>query len=114
MPRVFLDAPGPSRLTGKASAPVENPQARVLESIGWDRVDIFNGDGMSPYKDLIVANEWLNGEGVDIVRHLVDNAPNRPAAEARRSGTQGPGQAGGGEVIPDLISGLDDDDDSEA
>lgn len=93
----------------------------MLNSIGWERVDIFNPEGMSPYKDLVVMSEWLNSEGTDIVRHLVDNAPNKPPEEGgsstggSRRGTvdeEDEVEGGGGEapeVVEDLISGLDDD-----
>lgn len=79
-------------------------------------MDIFNSDSLSPYKDLVVASEWLNSEGLDIVRHLVDNAPNKPPED------QGGRKGSGGsqeqkeeeeeeqeEAVEDLISGLDDD-----
>lgn len=83
-------------------------QARVLESVGWERVDVFNDDSLNPHKDLVVANEWFNGEGADIVRHLVDHAPNKPPSDSRRgSATQ---EAEERNAVPeDLITGLDDD-----
>lgn len=64
---------------------------------------------MSPYKDLVVVNQWLNSEGTDIVRHLVDNSPNKPVDEedeSRRDEEQEQAV-----VVEDLISGFDDDED---
>lgn len=86
-------------------------QARVLDSVGWERVDIFNPDGLAPHKDLVVVNEWLNGHGTDIVRHLVDNAPNKPPQESNdRRGSTAESEGEREEtVVQDLISGLDDD-----
>lgn len=85
-------------------------QARVLESVGWERVDVFNDDGLNPHKDLVVANQWFNGEGEDIVRHLVDHAPNKPPGDSRRgSSTQGEVEEERNTLPEDLITGLDDD-----
>lgn len=86
-------------------------QAQVLDSLGWERVDIFNAEGMSPYKDLVVASEWLNSEGADIVRHIVDTAPNKFDEEPREEPEeeQEQEQEGSEDVVEDLISGLDDD-----
>lgn len=78
----------------------------MLDSLGWERVDIFNSEGMSPYKDLVVASQWLNSEGTDIVRHVVDNSPNKPPEEEEGEQEEEEEQA----VVEDLISGLDDDD----
>lgn len=86
-------------------------QAQVLDSLGWERVDIFNAEGMSPYKDLVVASEWMNSEGADIVRHIVDTSPNKFDEEQREEEEEGQEQEqeGSEDVVEDLISGLDDD-----
>lgn len=89
-----------------------NTQAQVLDSLGWERVDVFNAEGMSPYKDLVVASEWLNSEGTDIVRHLVDSSPNKPRDEEERQAQEQEEEdeeEQEQEVVEDLISGLDDD-----
>lgn len=80
-------------------------QARVLDSVGWDRVDIFNQDGLSPYKDLVVANEWLNGQGADIVRHIINHALNRPPETKQTNALV--------VVAEDLITGLTDDEEQD-
>lgn len=77
-------------------------------------MDVFNADSLSPHKDLVVVSEWLNSEGLDIVRHLVDNAPNKVPevhSSRRSSGERQEGEEEeeeGHEVVDDLISGLDD------
>ena len=79
-------------------------------------MDIFNPEGMSPYKDLVVASEWLNSQGTDIVRHIVDTAPNKfeissgdgDDASKDSEGSEVKGEEEK-EVVEDLISGLDDD-----
>lgn len=86
----------------------------MLDSLGWERVDVFNAESLSPHKDLVVVSEWLNSEGLDIVRHLVDNAPNKVPED--HSGRKSSGERQkeeeeeeeGHEVVEDLISGLDD------
>ncbi|CAM9460481.1 unnamed protein product [Hapterophycus canaliculatus] len=85
--------------------------AQVLDSLGWERVDVFNTEGMSPYKDLVVASQWLNSEGADIVRHLVDNYPNKPPDEELQEEEEEEEEEG--KVVEDLISGLDDDEDED-
>lgn len=72
-------------------------------------MDIFNAEGMSPYKDLVVASEWMNSEGADIVRHIVDTAPNKFDEEQREEPEEEQEQEGSEDVVEDLISGLDDD-----
>lgn len=78
-------------------------------------MDIFNPEGMSPYKDLVVASKWLNSEGTDIVRHLVDNSPNKPPDEGEGKGEEEAAEEEEEtEVVEDLISGLDSDDGDNA
>lgn len=74
-------------------------------------MDIFNPEGMSPYKDLVVASKWLNSEGTDIVRHVVDNSPNKPPEEEEVEEEEKEEEQ---EVVEDLISGLDSDDNDGA
>ncbi|CAM9920497.1 unnamed protein product [Ectocarpus sp. 12 AP-2014] len=103
--------PGGGFPTALASAAPESGMweimAQVLDSLGWERVDIFNPEGMSPYKDLVVVNQWLNSEGTDIVRHLVDNSPNKPVEEEDERRRNEEHEQGA--VVEDLISGFDDD-----
>ncbi|CAM9806022.1 unnamed protein product [Scytosiphon promiscuus] len=99
----------PTALAAAAPEPgMWEVMAQVLDSLGWERVDIFNAEGMSPYKDLVVASQWLNSEGADIVRHLVDNHPNKPPIDEAQDEEEEEEEE---EVVEDLISGLDDDED---